>query len=362
MRRKNLCTPVYCALRTKLNLFDRLTAFGLNLKFKKDKTKSKMVKRTKNILVFMFCAVFAAGLYIWFYPLDYGHITAHGNVEGFSMNIRGDITDCTADICSVNVKTGVQIIDFQKDGYVSDRKAVQVTRFNTTDISFSLIKIPSLTKSDFIPAEEQKPEKSLPTNINTSLIISPVWNADKSKLAYVDLNDDRLKIYESGQAKTVASLKNLSKNFGLLWSPDGKYLFGSEGNGIYFINTDKASRKKEVLGFSPQYFKWAGDDALLANDDSGSLYIINMVSETISPLSVKFDLSKSVYGKDGNPVSFSYDKTNKQMSVESFDVNAVEKKTLLSKYDFQPGDIRADVEKNIYIYNSSDSTWYSLDY
>jgi len=323
-----------------------------------------MTIRKKNILVFCFMLLLAVGIYVWSYPLNKGKLSVSANVTGYQIISDEIILECPQNPCILSLKTGVHSIDIQKSGYLSEVLNIQIKRGRTTDAPVGLIKIPTLNVSETAPEEKTKPKKSISETLDGLSIISPSWNLDESSLAYIDINDEKLKIWKSdNDISVITPFKNISKDFELFWSPDNQYLLGKEGNNLYFINISKASRKKSVIAFAPKNIIWPKSSGLaLFNDESNDVYQADFADETIKPLSITFDLGNTVLDKEDNLISYINDIEGNNATIESFNPALNVKKVIMTKYDFSIGKISADDEKKLFFYNTKDEKWYDLDY
>ena len=322
-----------------------------------------MTIRKKNILVFCFMILLAVGIYVWSYPLNKGKLSVSANVTEYQIISDENTLECPQSPCVINLKTGVHSIEVQKNGYLSSTISIQIIRGRTIDSDVELIKIPTLNLSEVVPAEKSNNAKNIPAILEGQTIISPVWNSDESNLAYIDTDEEKLKIWAGdNDIRVITSFKNISDEFELSWSPDNQYLFGKEGINLYFINISKASRKKNIIAFVPQNIIWTQKSgSLLFNDDEKNMYLADFSDETIKPLSIVFDLGNSDWDKNGNLISYINNIEGDNVSIVSFNPGLNEKKDIMTKFDFLIGKIVADNEK-IFFYNTKDEKWYNLDY
>ena len=323
-----------------------------------------MTTRIKNVLVFCAALLLAAGVYVWFYPLNKGILSVSTDAVEYLIITDEKNVECLQNPCVLPFKTGLHNIQIQKDGFFPETIQIEIKRGETNNVSVQFKKIPSLNESDYLPADETKLQKSIPEALGGLSVLAPAWDQMDSNLAFIDQQDDRLKILDSDEnIKTIVALKNISDGFKLYWSPDSKCLFGTEGSDIYFINVAKASRKKNILGFAPRNVTWALEGGyLFINDDENNLYKIDMDEEKIEPLAIEFDLSNSVWDEDNFLVSFIYNSEENKATIESFNPVSNEKKEILVKYNFPVTKITSDENKKVYLYNSELEKWYELDY
>ena len=204
----------------------------------------------------------------------------------------------------------------------------------------------------------------MPAVLDGSSVLAPVWDVADSNLAFSDSRDDRLKIFsEDGNVKQVVSFKNISDRFNLIWSPDGRYLFGAEDDDIYFINITKFSRKKMTIGFSPKNIVWSSEsEYLLMNDRENDVYKADFINESVEPFSFALDLSASVWDKNGDIIYFSYEEKENKTIAGRYGVSAKEHDIILTKYNFRAGDIAVSESGEIYLYDLVSGSWHELDY
>jgi hypothetical protein len=320
--------------------------------------------RSKNILVFCFMLLVAIAIYIWFYPLNKGSLSISSNVDAYYVSADDINFECTANPCQLSLKTGFYNIKIQKDKYLPEAVAVNIIRGNTSDISIALKKNPILSISKIVPPSDNKVQNTLPKIIEDISYAAAEWNSAGDMLVFLDRTENKLNIWtEKGGIKTITSLKNISDNFKLYWSPDSKYLLGAEKNDIYFIDIEKASRKKISIGFVPINIKWSQkSEYLLANDDENGLYKIDFVKKSAEPIVIILPLANAVWEKEDRLIFFLYDTDTYKTAIKSFDLISGQSIEILTKDNFLADKISSDTEGNIYLYDSEGKTWYVLDY
>ena len=323
-----------------------------------------MINRSKNILVFILVLLIAAAIYAWFYPLNKGSISINANVDDYLVMTDDKIIQCIQNPCSISFKTGSVNLKIQKDGYTTQSISSTVKRWSTSNIQIDILKNPSLEQIQEIPEEDVIYEKDMPEILNDYLITSYGWDEKGEDLAFLDQKDEKLKILDSeNNVKAVTSLKKLSADFKILWSPDKKYILGIDNADLYIINISKASRKKNILGFSPLNIKWTADSAYaLFNDDENDIYSVDLINQDIEPLAVTIDLNNSAWGKNDDLIYFIYDGETNKTDIGSFDLKIKENDIIITKYNFPVTRILSDKNSDIYFYNTENAKWYKLDY
>jgi len=324
----------------------------------------KKSSRFKNLLVLSLTFLFAAGIYIWFYPLNKGVLEVTANITPYLITTDNISTSCAQNPCIIKLKTGLHNITIEKDGYFSDSVSIDIERGRTKNYSSELKKIPSLNVSTAIPSFETRPKKNLPRALENLAISAPAWDQNETNFAFIDKGEEKLKIWGPDENfKIVASLKNVSNDFNLYWSPDNQFLFGVENNNIFLIDVTRATRKKIVLGFNPKNATWFPDSKfLLINDDENNIYKIDPLNAKVIPVAVIFNLGNAVWDINNMLISYTYDSKENKTTIESLDPETGDKKIIVTKYNFPLSKILTDKNKKIYLYNSETESWYELDY
>jgi len=324
----------------------------------------KKNSRPKNLLILCFTFLLAAGIYIWFYPLNKGVLEVSANVTPYLITADNISASCALNPCIIKLKTGLHYVKIEKDGYFSDSFSIDIARGKTKNYSSELKKIPSLNVSTAIPSFETSPKKNLPHALENLAISAPTWDQNETNLAFIDKSEEKLKIWgQDENFEVVASLKNVSNDFNLYWSPDNKFLFGVENNNIFLIDVTKAARKKIILGFNPKNVTWLPNSkSLLINDDENSIYKIDPLNAKVTPLAVTFNLGNAVWDINNLLISYAYDSKDNKTTIESFDPETGDKKIIVTKYNFALNKILTDKNKKIYLYNPETESWYELDY
>ena len=284
--------------------------------------------RLKNIFIFLITILLAGGVYIWFYPMSKGKLSVTTGQNQYPLLIGGESILCDLDSCETVLKSGFHNITVQKSGYLPETINIQIKRGDIKNISIDLRKVPVLNPSSEIP-EEKQALKELP---------------------FLDLEDNKLKIRgEVGELKTITTLKNIKEEFVLYWSPDKKYLLGHDGDEIYFINIEEASRKKQVSEFILKNITWSpGSEYLLANNIKNELYKIDFAAQLTEPMEITLDLNNAVWRDNNNLIYFDYDQEENKTIINHFNVLSAKKTEIMIKYDFPVEKIVADEDNIVY--------------
>lgn len=304
------------------------------------------------------------GIYAWYYPLNKGVLSVTANLDTYSISIDGQKTQCAKKSCSLNLKTGYHSITIEKKGYFTEDAKAFIKRGKTNKISITLKKVPNLTTSASTPEFKTKSTKTIPPSLQSTSLLAPTWNNSDASLAYLDKNDNKLKIWDSKNgSKVITTLNNIGSNFYLYWSPDDKYLFGTDDKDIYYIDVQNAARNKDILSFQPSSILWSlKSDYLVLNDDKTNLYKIDFSIKKTESLNTIINLKNSIWTKDGELVFFTYDSKNSIAKIQSFNPTTKKTRAILTEYGFPISQIKLDNKKEIYFYNSDKKSWYKLDY
>ena len=323
-----------------------------------------MKQQKKNKAIFILLMAMAAGIYLWYYPLDRGTVSVSVGLSDYLLITQSQTIQCPTDPCALSQKTGTIELKIQKDGYFPETSKVKIRRFKTEALIVQLKKVPTLKESLVAPTESPSMEnKPLSDGLDPTSISTFVWDSKGERLAYLDKTDEKVKIWSDGTAKVITPLKNIKEGFKFLWSPSGTLLAGLVGNELYFIDTQKASRKKIMIGFEPQSTLWdLGGGALLINESQDKIYKLDPQSDKPTPLSLKADLRNAVWSTDGKLIYFLVDEKANQMKVLAYDPTANESTEIVSRYDFPVSKITRDVSGAIYFYNPNLKNWSVLEY
>ncbi len=321
-----------------------------------------MSTKIKNTLVFSLSILLATGVYIWFYPMNKGTLNITTNVSEYIITTREKTIQCQKNPCLIPLKSGIHKLTLNKDDYFEQAQSTIIRRGKQEKLIITLKKIPSLKISTETPPNINKISQKLPNKLNNKQIQSPTWDQDEKQIAYIDRNDDKLKIWKNNNSKIIASLKNISKNFKLYWSPNQMYLFGVDNNAIYFIDILKATRKKSILNLSPQNSKWSLDNNyLLLNNKNNKLYKINISGNEILSLEVEINLENSKWKEYNNLVYYANNIETNSSTIALFNTITQTNEMIMSKTEFSIDKISTNNDI-IYFHNPSLSTWYKLDF
>lgn len=321
-----------------------------------------MSRRLKKIMVLLVTLLLAGGVYAWFYPLNKGALIITTDLPPYTIEEDERQTLCEQDPCEIILKSGLHHLRIRKEGYLAETLNVSVKRWQAEEASVELKKIPTLEPVETVPVETDK-KQGLPTTLEGQALLAPTWGPSGQQLAYWSLKDERLKIWSEEDTRPVAALQNMEKDLEWHWSPNEKNLFGVMKTDLYFINIEKASRKKITAPFIPQHLTWSPDNNyLLANDTKNDLYKISGTERVITSLEKRLDLTKAVWEGTEALVYFTYNEEADETSILKFNPLKQETKTILKKTDFPIEKILEGKDKMIYLYNPADETWYQLTY
>jgi hypothetical protein len=323
-----------------------------------------MKQQKKNKLIFGLLMAMAVGIYLWYYPLDRGSVSVSVGLPDYLLIGISQTVQCPTDPCLFSQKTGTIELKIQKDGYFPETAKVKIKRFRTETLAVQLKKVPTLKESLVAPAESPSMEnRPLPDNLDPTSISAFVWDTKRERLAYLDKSDEKVKIWSGGTAKVITPLKNIKEGFGLLWSPNATLLAGLMGDELYFIDTQKASRKKIMVGFEPQGTLWGlNGETLLVNESQDKVYKLDPQENKPIPISLKADLRNAAWDPNGKLIYFLVDEKANQTKVFVYDPVTDESTEIISKYNFPVSKITRDVNGTIYFYNTNLKNWSTLEY
>jgi hypothetical protein len=271
--------------------------------------------------------------------------------------------ECKIDPCELKLNRGAHEIRIQKDGFFPEIRNITIQRGQTESLKLELKKIPTLQVSSIIPPNEIEIMGTIPDNLKSQETLSPTWSPTKKQLAFIDGIDNKLKVEKEGKIQTIASLSGLSNEFIMLWSPNEKLILGHEKKDLYFIDIEKAARKKWIADFAPLNITWSmNSDYLIINDAENNLYRINWENKDLEPLNKNIDLKQSTWESTDRLIFYTYSEDENRTLIESLDLNTLETQEILNKFNAPIEKISRDETGNIYFYQTLDSTWYQLDY
>ena len=213
-----------------------------------------------------------------------------------------------------------------------------------------------------IPAFET-PSMPLPKSIDEKNVVGYKWNADGSKLLYLDSGDGKLKISDTKDVvKQVAMLKNISAPISFYWSADGNRIVAINKTDMYLIQVDIGSRKKQVIDFEPSAIVWSPDgNYFLINKDKTVLKADWGNAQSFQNLGVNFDLNKSFWIDDSTLITYETNDASEFTNIYKYTPSTKEKEVMISKNDF-PVDIFTydPAIKTAYFHNKAENNWYEL--
>ncbi len=319
-----------------------------------------MTTRIKNVLVFSISLLLATGVYGWFYTFNKGTLVVNSNQDNYFIQIDNRSTECLENPCSIKLKAGPHSIITNKSGFYPQEVSVSISKGKTEPIELELKKIPTLTASED-PTFNSGGIFETPNEVSP---VSPTANKDGSMLAFIDSNDEKVKIFnKEGKLKVITIIRNLSSAAKIHWSSDNNHLFIQHNKDGFIINIDEASRKKVTLDFEPNKIIWSNENSylLMSNNENG-LFKFDAIDQTITPLETTINLSNAVWSHTGDLIYFESDNEFIQTSVKKYNFELNQKESIITEYNFPISQITSDDSQRIYLYNSDSNRWYHLDY
>lgn len=306
--------------------------------------------------------IFIGVVIIWFTVLNKGTAIITTELTNYSITIRGKITLCEVDPCSIELPKGTYQIIFEKEGYNKNTTNITIKRGTKTPVVLMPKKIIKLKLKKSNTTEKRNPKIQFPSDINPNNIISSVWNKERDSFLYLDSSDSRLKITKNGEESLITSLKNISPPFDLYLSDDSSKIIGNQGQDLYFIETKEGKRKKIVLNFTPSAITIAptGDYILLNTDSELNLINWNDTNQ-LNNLQTSLNLNNSVWINSDELVTYEINKNNNKTIIWSFYPKTKTRINLTEKFHFPVSEIKYDQEVNkISIFNSEEKKWYEV--
>ncbi len=303
-------------------------------------------------------------MYAWYYPLNKGTLNIIANLDAYSISVNNKEVKCPKKTCSIKLKSSYYNVSISRKGYYKEELGAVIKRGKTNQKTIKFKKISSLIVSETGPDIAAKKPKTLPIVLANTELLASTWSAAGDKFVYLDKGDDRLKIWDAiNGPQIITTLKGITGNLNMYWSPDNKYLIGINNKDIYYIDVKNASRHKDILNFKPLNITWSlKSDYLVLNDEKNNLYKTDFSSKKIEQLSSVINLQNSIWTKGGELVFFTYDSKTTVATINSFDPIAKKSRVIITEYGFPIAQIILDNKKEIYLYNSDKKGWYRLDY
>jgi hypothetical protein len=323
-----------------------------------------MNQRTKNKVIFGLLMAMAAFIYLWYYPLDRGSVSVSVGLPDYLLTTLSQTIQCPTDPCLLSQKTGTVELKIQKNGYFPETVKVKIIRFKTEALPVQLKKVPTLKETAVVPTESAtNQEKPLPEGLESKITMAPAWDDKGEQLAYLDKGDEKVKVWSNGTAKIITPLVNIGEGLKFLWSPKNTLLAGLVGNELYFIDTQKASRKKIVVGFEPQGTLWSQNgEALLMNEGPDKVYQLDPQGNKPILIALKADLRQATWDTNGKLIYFVVDEKVNQTQVFAYDPTTNESTEVVTKYNFPLSKITRDASGSIYFFNPNLKSWSVLEY
>ncbi|MCK5600267.1 PEGA domain-containing protein [Candidatus Pacearchaeota archaeon] len=320
-----------------------------------------MEEGKKSIVVFIVLMAIAVGIYVWSYPLNKGSLKITSNLSNYLVFFERSSRECFESPCEITLKPGSHQIKVQQDGYFPETIQTTIKRGRGKELSFELKKIPNLMVSETVPKKKNE-NKALPQEINEQGTLTYSWNENADQLAFIDQTDSKLKTWKNNEIKIITSLKGVSNKLKLNWVPDNQNIFGQEEKVVYFIDTEKASRKKRILDFTPKNLMWIPEtNNLLVNDENSNVYQISIMEEDEKEMSFKLNLKNSAWENKSRLIFYDHNKEENQTTVAAMNIESLEKTEILTKFNFPIDQVVSEGGK-IFFHHEIQETWYELNY
>jgi hypothetical protein len=318
--------------------------------------------KQENIAVFIIAVLIAGGIYVWFHPLNKGTLTIISNQEAFSAIINEKTLHCSDHSCNIPLKVGSYQLLIQKKEYAPIAQKIQIERGKNKNIQINLKKIVKLEISNITPQETEE-FKGLPSNFSAKTIAF-TWNNKKTKVLFLDQEDERLKIWNGETDQIITNLKNIVSPLKLIWSINEKYILAYQGKEAYFINTVNGSRKKKKMDFeiTVATINPKSEDVFL-NSHSANLYQIPLSTFSdlhINNKEITINLSQSEWIDDETLLYFTANEKTRSTSIQTYNFKTDIITTLIIKFDFLAQQIKWDSANKTAFFRGDDSNWYKL--
>lgn len=322
-----------------------------------------MEQQTKNYLFFAFSIALAAGIYVWSYPLNKGTAKISIGMTDYLIVSNLVSISCKTDPCLITLKAGSHDLNIQKDQYFPKHITVTIARGQTTDALIQMEKIPSLIEQSSAPETARINPPAIPDFINQEESLALSWDNDFSVLAFIDKNDEKLKVWDGKKLGTITTLKNLRESFELHWGKNDNFMVGIEGKNLYFIERMEASRNKIILPFEPHNLIWSPNSLyLLVNDENLKVYQLKFSNNQLNPLELEIDLSQAVWIEENTLIHYDYNSQENKTMIQEISLETEESDEIMVKYNFPISRIAASEEREVYFYNSEIEKWHLIDY
>lgn len=316
------------------------------------------MQRFGKLMILLIILLLSGAVYAWFYVFNEGIITFHASgLSDYSVTHDDFNSYCEEDLCTLRLPIGFYNLSLIKEGYFELNQTVQVSRGQTQVIKLHFIPIPQLVVSPVIPVDEEGDVNSiLPNALLDRAIFSPAWNANATKLAFIDSADQRLKIWHQQNIRSITPLSVADLHFE--WSPHERYLFGYKNDAFYFIDLKEARRYKIMADFMVTSAMWSPDEQyVLVNSHEGQLYRFSLSDQQIVPLSFAIDLKQARFLSPESLIFFSSLEEGGS-SIQQFDPVSQLTHELIQT-PLVMNEIRLSQGK-VYLRDRDRSTWYLL--
>jgi WD40 repeat protein len=322
-----------------------------------------MTNKAQNILILTITAAVIGLIVVWFFVLNTGKISVSTGLTDYKITAGGVTSACISDPCVIKLKIGSYNVEFTKEGFNSSFSNAVVKRGVTTEVNFEPKKYMELKTSSVAPVSE-KPSLPLPKDLNDKNVIGYKWNADSSKLLYLDSADSRVKIRDSKDGtKLLTTLKNISPPINFYWSPDENRIIANKDKDMYLIDASAGSRKKQVLDFTFPAFLWSPDSSyFLMNKTDGSILKIDWNNaQSLQDTGLSFDLNKSVWIDGKTLVTYEFDEEQNTTRIWTYSPLEKTKEVVMQKFDFPVDAVTyTSAENTVYLRNSRENVWYEM--
>ncbi|MFH1012860.1 MAG: WD40 repeat domain-containing protein [Candidatus Peregrinibacteria bacterium] len=319
-----------------------------------------MAQKTKNSIVFLISILLAIGVYVWFFPLNKGTLELKTGIENYRAFIEGQELPCHFDPCTTKLQSGLHRLLIQKAKYATMTQDIVIKRGEVNTIEVDLRRVYTLEPTDTVPHTKEKPKRAIPiTPINQ--VLASTWNADESRLIYLDSADERVKIWSPTGTQLVTALTNIKPPLNFLWSTDQTTLVAHQGHNLYFINVAQGARKKQELNFIPRTIQLSPNGQwLVMSDENGSLYQIHTQDQKLTSTQISADLAYGAWIDEGTLLYFTANPETNRTDILTYTPENGRQVTLTVKFDFLATRMAYDAENKTAYLQKNDEKWYEL--
>lgn len=320
-----------------------------------------MTQKTKNSLVFLACALAAAGVYAWSFPFNRGTLELKMGGAGYRALVDGEEVPCPEDPCLARLKTGSYTLLVQKEKHITLSQPITIKRGKVTRVETELKRQYVLEETSVIP-KPIKPKRALPAALENRAI-GWEWNGDESRLVYLDSADERVKIRDlAGVEQPVTVLKNIEPPLNLYWSDDETLLLGNQGKDLYFIDVKTGARQKKTIAFEPRNLHWSPNTpSLFFNAEADELYRMDFKDKTPRAIGIALNLKNAAWMEDGALIYFVSEAGKNATDLKTYDPETGLQSDLTTKFDFLATRLVFDASGKTAYVQKEDGKWFALE-